>query len=276
MTDIWVQNDILPHFDLHNSYGHEYNSRLTNLESGKLFDNRQGVYLHWMLPRVYRAAVAATEESSLERDQNVPEHKDSGTRDKATPQYRPVPTRWLVIRHLRESTPDYKTLEMPPFSAWVIESDYERKVDSIKKPDVDLQVDVSPFIAPPSSGANVTGTAVDVNIQAQAEIFIGRKTPVERWTEVHSKPKVEPLTVLNGGNILFPDFQPHNGNVFSILDSFDYTVGGSNSHLEKATADYYVVGWHIHQENGKMSLFLLALTCVDDFLHRSPTCTIYQ
>ncbi|KAF9774733.1 hypothetical protein IL306_007249 [Fusarium sp. DS 682] len=49
-----------------------------------------------------------------------------------------------------------------------------RKLDDLDA-DIDLQVDVSPFI----SVANGKGTSV----AAEAEVFIGIKTPVEDWEE---------------------------------------------------------------------------------------------
>lgn len=201
-----------------------------------------------MLPRVYRAAASATEDSKLDRDGDGfpdPEtNSDPKTKpgtDQTAPQFRPVPTRWLVIRHLRESTPHYgdKEVDMPVYKAWVVESNYQQKVTNVALSQ-DLQVDMSPFIAAPSDG--------NVNIKKQAEVFIGKKTPVKKWTEPLTKNA--PLTVLNGGNILFPDFQYHNGNVFSILDNFEYQSGKNVKYLESAAVDYFVMGWHASPEEG--------------------------
>ena len=233
------KSDVLPHLDIHNTHGDKFNSRITNLENGKTYLHRQGVYLHWMLPRIYRAGAAATEESKLNRDgDGLPDPDSKSELDQTAPQFRPVPTRWLVIRHLRQSTPDYKSVSIPEYTAWVVESDHQQEVDSVGE-ETDLQVDVSPYIVA-SSG--------DVQIQKQAEIFIGKKTLAKDWTEPNGK--VAPLTVLNGGNLLFPDFQPHNGNVFSILDNFEIKSGDDAEYLESATADYYVIGWHARPEEG--------------------------
>src|SRR5436190_12233340 len=40
------------------------------------------------------------------------------------------------------------------------------------------------------------------------------------------------------------DYVPHNGSVFSLVDSFEYREGNDVQHLSSATADYYVIGWH--------------------------------
>src|ERR1700677_3766074 len=49
-----IQHDILDRVDLHVCAPANLNPRLTDLGSGEPFKNRQGVYLHWSLPRVYR------------------------------------------------------------------------------------------------------------------------------------------------------------------------------------------------------------------------------
>ncbi|KAF5025356.1 hypothetical protein F66182_2567 [Fusarium sp. NRRL 66182] len=231
LHDSLIQSDILPHVDIHNSFQNKYNSRLTNIDTGEVYKHRQGVYLHWMLPRVYRSGIAATEEGGLDRDkEGLPDAADPDT---SAPEFRPIPNRWLVIRRLRESVPDFRSIRVPEYQAWVIESDEQTKVTDM--PDgVDLQVDVSPFISAPEGE--------DVDIGEQAEIFIGSKTPIHDWKE--SDPRRAPMTVLNGGNILFPDFQQHNSNVLSMLDNFTYGSGEAQSTIESATVDYYVVGWH--------------------------------
>lgn len=235
--DALIQSDILPHVDIHNAYKNEYNSRLTDLDTGKPYLHRQGVYLHWMLPRVYRAGVAATGEGNIDHGgEGLPESEDS-----SAPQFRSIPSRWLVIRRLRESVPDYKTIDVDEYEAWVIESDKQRKLGDPTKPenlpsDIDLQVEVAPFISAPLKKGK------DVSIDEQAEVFIGSKTPMSRWTEPGDVRS--PVTVLNGGNMLFPDYQYHNANVLSVLDNFKYGSGDNIKYMESATADYYVIGWH--------------------------------
>jgi len=74
--------------------------------------------------------------------------------------------------------------------------------------------------------------------------FIGYKEKAERW-----KPKPEVrranLNLFTSSNQLFADYQPHNSNVFSIVDRFEIT----NEHgvevgvLTQAKASYFVIGW---------------------------------
>src|SRR5205814_1144981 len=42
----------------------------------------------------------------------------------------------------------------------------------------------------------------------------------------------------------FADYAQQNMNVFSIVDNLMYKEGGATKYLEKATADYHVIGWH--------------------------------
>ena len=127
-----------------------------------------------------------------------------------------MPPRWLVIRRIRGSVPDFKTVDIPAYKPWVLESDHQQMVDDVGDGQ-DLRIDASPFISAPS------GNTVD--IKKQAEVFVGKKIPVRSWTEPKKPGEKEnnaPLTILNGGNILFRDFQQHNDNVFSVLDDSMY------------------------------------------------------
>ena len=187
-----------------------------------------------MLPRVYRSGTAKTESAPENRERGglpLPEPKDEDT---TAPQFRLVPSRWLVIRRLHPGTAFPEDSGIPELQAWVVESDRRYEIQNLG-PEVDLQTDVSPFV-------EVThGT--EVNIGEQAEIFIGRKTLAEDWVEDPNAPRVS-LSLLNGGNILFADYQPHNTNVFSIIDNFSYKVSGKTHYLDRAKASYYVIGWH--------------------------------
>lgn len=194
-----------------------------------------------MLPRVYRSGVAATESGPNNRqEEGLPQPEDPGNTDDSVPQFRPVPSRWLVIRRLHSGTAQPDNSGIPEFQAWVVESDRKSDIKNIPV-DVDLQVDVSPFVYPTRQ----------VNIEQQAEVFIGAKFPAKDWKEDTTADRV-PLSLLNGGNILFADFQQHNGNVFSIVDNFAYQDpdSGKGLYLEKATASYYVIGWHPSDNEG--------------------------
>src|SRR5271156_3812589 len=53
------------------------------------------------------------------------------------------------------------------------------------------------------------------------------------------------LTVMNSSNPLFPDYALHNTNVLSMIDNFQYNkTSNVVDYCTKATANYYVIGWH--------------------------------
>jgi hypothetical protein len=247
-----LQNDVLPHADLHNATPPSHNSRMTDLGTGKTRESRQGVYLHWMLPRPYRGGSAATKSGTKSNLKGSLKSEGTPTSptipDHSTPDYPPVPNRWLVIRKLdltAATVPANTSIE--PVASWVIESDRIRYIDDPDMDDsVDLQVDVSPFLKA-SQGLNKDG----ISINDQAEIFIGYRAPTQdregqkAWSENPNADHVD-LTLLSSSNNLFPDYQPHNSNVFSFVDRFDYfdASGQRQGSLTKAKADYYVIGWH--------------------------------
>ncbi|KAH6949752.1 hypothetical protein BKA56DRAFT_606799 [Ilyonectria sp. MPI-CAGE-AT-0026] len=238
-----IQNDILDPVDLHYATPSTNNSRVTDLGSGNVLQNRMGVYVSWTLPRVYRMGIAGTQASNTEagRDQRG-FSKISGTPDYSAADFRPVPTRWLVVRHLDLTTAvpqitDAKVAAAVQCRAWVITSDEFRSLEQLDDT-VDLQVDVSPFIA-----GSTTKTDTQT-LMKQAEVFIGRKWDASDWSEDQVKETV-PITVLNSSNHLFSDFQLHNSSVFSMLDDFSYTdETGKRAAFTSATASYVVIGWH--------------------------------
>lgn len=279
LDQFYIRNDILNHADLHATTPAECNSRFTDLGTGEKWPKREGVYIHWMIPRPYRVGSAVRKQPAqtpAETDKPASDSKPGGSVESATmsaavsetgakgtvpdanaegPEenaripdmgsstFHEVPTRWLVIRKLEDHENITKRgINIPPVQAWVVESDRKWMLDQIPI-DWDLQVDVSPFV-----DAGGTGSA---DVDAQAEIFIGKKTAVEDWHEEgDAQPRVN-LTLLGSSNQLFPDYQPHNSNVFSIVDPFEYDTGDLDEQggkimgkLEEATASYYVMGWH--------------------------------
>lgn len=120
----------------------------------------------------------------------------------------------------------------------MIESDYLWSLDDMPL-NLDLQTDLSPF---------VTGHAgSNINIEGQAEVFIGRKTPLAEWTPDDPNSSAQPpsISLLRSGNQLFADFQMHNSNVFSVLDNFEYVDDNNQTqYLSHAKASYYLLGWH--------------------------------
>jgi hypothetical protein len=90
--------------------------------------------------------------------------------------------------------------------------------------------------------------------EGQAEIFIGQQyadalsvPPLNQPWKEQDVSRV-PVSVLNSSNHLFPDYVPHNGSVFSMLDDFTYLQddkpGTPLAKLDSATASYQVIGWH--------------------------------
>lgn len=234
-----VQNDVLGHVDLHHTTPSEFNSRLTDLGTHETRTRRVGVYLHWMIPRTYRAGTASTNSApdTQRGGKGLRAPKNENT-DRSAPDFVPVPQRWLVIRRIDPATVKPEGAQIPEVQAWVIESDRRRSIDNLDY-DVDLQVDVSPFVFPSDI----------INIEQQAEVFIGLKQDAKDWTEdVDKKYDRVPLSLLNSANHLFADYQPHNSNVFSMVDNFEYQEGDQTMYLTNATASYYVIGWHSSPE----------------------------
>ncbi|CAI4214895.1 unnamed protein product [Parascedosporium putredinis] len=200
----YIQSDILDPIDLHDSWPADFNSRFTDLGIDEARVRRQGVYLHWTLPVC----------THLEENGD----KDKGEVDPSVPAFPSVPNRWLVIRHIADPKtiqPEVARPHVPEFDAWVVESDYLQDLEQLG-PEVDLQVDVSPFISA-EGGA-------DVDLSKQAEVFIGRKTQLAQWKETKNDTKIRRIkqfSLLASSNQLFADYQPHCSNVFSIVDNFE-------------------------------------------------------
>lgn len=215
-----AQHDVLPHVDLHLSSPSTTNLRLMDLGTG-LIRRRTGVYLHWSLPRAYRRGITPEKDAAQDASK-----------------FPAVPTRWLVIRRLHSQKNSQElpvssipVSPIPEFQAWVVESDKLNDIDNLDAK-VDLEVDVSPFIETKPN---------NIEIGRQAEVFIGGKTAANEWKEGDEAGIRQELTVLTSSNPLFADYQPHNSNVFSMLDRFEHDDG---TQLTEATASYYVLGWH--------------------------------
>jgi len=237
----FVQNDVLDFADLHKTGPASYNPRFTDLGTGEPRRNRQGVYVHWIVPRPYRTGSTISQDSKVEADsrsalglnpksktspQEVPVEEgdlqlddpplDVADGDTSAPGFNSAPPRWLVIRKVEECDP---VGALPEVDAWVVESDRRQVRDDIS-PTADLQVDISPYVY--GTDAKVDKEA----LESQAEVFIGYKAPARDWKETVGDPhipvkdqplRVEHLNLVNSSNQLFPDYQPHNSNVFSIV-----------------------------------------------------------
>ncbi|KAI1812466.1 hypothetical protein GGS20DRAFT_587464 [Poronia punctata] len=246
LSDSYLQSDILYSTDLHNAAPADDNSRLNDLGTRTRRTNRQGVYLHWTIPRVYRSGTAAD--------------RGDGERN-GLPDFPEPPTRWLVVRHIHDLglvKPAEAAKALKPVTGWIVESDRCRTLDGPRRNgelidkenvlpiDLDLQVDVSPFVSPPDDVGN--GNVLD----KQAEVFIGDKIDATTWQEsVPAKKGEDPkkrvnLQLMGSSNELFADFQPHCPNVFSIVDNFSYQTEDDSGmkYATEVSASYSVIGWN--------------------------------
>ena len=252
LTDSLLTADVLDHVDLHSSTPAELNSRITDLGTGQTHANRLGVYVKWTLPPVYRAGVAA---ATIATQEQFDKHKtqklqagfpdqpkvNAGNVDTGSAQMRPVPNRWIVVRRLDLTTMVPRDADIPPVQAWLIESNRLHTINDADLADRDLEVDVVPII-------NLNSTAGDSVIDGQAEIFMGSKTLIyPTVSESAPNPSYIDLDVLTAANPLFADYQPHNSNIFSMLDDFAYGPTTNPSRLIEARADYQVIGWHANE-----------------------------
>ena len=236
LTQLRHWNDVVGDVDLDNTArGPAFSNRVTNLTTGELRRERFGMYLHWILPRFYRTGLATTESSAddlanLTRKHGHPEPTD-GELDPYI--YRPLPPRWIILRHLTSKFP--YNANIPTFQAFVVESDRLSRIGDLGS-DIAIDVEVSPSIYMKDEQSTLA---------EQAEMYIGHKQRLENWQEAAPDPSIVrvPLSILGNINPVFADYQPHNTNVFSILDNFSYEDNGTK-YLERATADYYVMGWH--------------------------------
>ncbi|KAK4136040.1 hypothetical protein BT67DRAFT_440173 [Trichocladium antarcticum] len=244
-----LQSDVVNHVDMHNSAPADTNSRMTDLGARPPAPrrNRHGVYVHWILPQVYRSGVASAasvpeerrEEERLRRGLPSRDTKLESPESSNTPEFLQPPTRYIVVRKLDldSVSPESAKAQFNEYQAWVLESDYLWKLEDIPA-SYDLEVDVSPFVVGVAEGQ-------DADLVQQAEVFIGRKTPLESWSpDTPADQYVDSLTLLRSNNQLFADFQLHNSNVFSILDNFEYDGPESKLYLNQASASYYLIGWH--------------------------------
>jgi hypothetical protein len=242
-----IRSDILAPVDMTNTQPASVNSRISAIEAANpttvdptqpgtdvdavppLRTNRIGVYLHWSLPRMYRAATSAADNTTkLLTGENIT----------PSPTFRLVPNRWLIIRKMISSVPAQSDRAVP-LTAWIIESDRMWQISELG-PNIDLQTDVSPFVS------YVSGDETDPNaLNKEAAVFIGAKYPLASWSEQGTSVARVPLTVMNSSNFCFADNTIHNPNVFSMVDDFEYTnPDGITQRYSQATCDYTVIGWH--------------------------------
>ncbi|KAF5983339.1 hypothetical protein FBULB1_3842 [Fusarium bulbicola] len=265
------ENDVQQHADMLNRHRLEsLNPRLFDAFNKEVRQNRQGLYLHWKLPQLYRATAevsAGADEfkndcfrngflslekvSETEGGAKWNANASKATTGESSSLYRAVPNRWLVWRRIHEDSiqPKVAVGKIKKYELFIIESNLCRNISELG-PEIDIEVDVSPFVdaeKPP---------------EGQEDMFLGNKISV--YADGAQTPNAEegekksvPLSIFNSSNPLFADFQPHNSNVFSMVDTFSYQHDLDNGKTEtrtltEANADYFVLGW-VH--DAKLDIF---------------------
>lgn len=239
-----IQHDVLPRVDLHSTTTALGNPRISGTYSTPLqtldpdnpippakdtvsvIESRLGVYLHWSLPRGYRAGTSAAAGTGTG---NNPANAS------AQPVFPTVPNRWLVVRFLKQPT----NALLPDVEGWIVESDRLITIETVEK-GTDLETDISPFVS-------YTADTVDNALNNQAENYIGIRRPLKGWSEESNAGRISNFTAMNSSNPLFADYTAHNSNVFSIIDSFQDAQG---KQLSQAVCDYVVIGWHSKTTDG--------------------------
>ncbi len=127
--------------------------------------------------------------------------------------------------------------EATAVKAFAIESNRIRKIADFG-PDEDIETEATPFLdVGPNQGSHM-----------QQDTFMGFKTDLEDWTEGDAPGSAKkyhtPLTVVDSSNPLFPDYQPHNANVFSLHDDLTYLKGVKKVTFKHAQVSYFVFGYY--------------------------------
>lgn len=158
-----------------------------------------------------------------------------------------MPDRWFVFRLITNAQhADGDSLmdqDATAVKAFAIESNRIRKIADFG-PDEDIETEATPFLdLGPNQGSHM-----------QQDTFMGFKTDLEGWTDgalpgsaPNDKKYHSPLTVVDSSNPLFPDYQPHNANVFSLHDDLTYLKGGRKMTLKHAQVSYFVFGYYSNE-----------------------------
>ncbi|KAM4057319.1 hypothetical protein HRG_004142 [Hirsutella rhossiliensis] len=205
-TSFFIQSDVLGLSGLHTAAPADLNPRLIDLGApGRQVARLDccGVYLHWILPRLYRSGLYSA--GAVLASSHEPERlkHDLPAQPQFQLEFHRPPRCWVVLRRLELDSvwPAAARQHYSECQAWVVESDHLWTLGNIPS-EYDLQADVSPFFV------GVSGQADDIEQQEKGDI--GRKKPLE-------------------ANQLFADFRLHNTNVFGFLDNFKY-----HGHADKA------------------------------------------
>ena len=106
----------------------------------------------------------------------------------------------------------------------------------------DVEVEASPYID------------MKMPVEKQVDVFMGMKSKFDDdWDDPAAEASYhQPLTLLDSGNPVFADFQPHNSSIFSIHDDVSWTdKAGTIIHPEWATISYAVFGYYFQHDEGK-------------------------
>ncbi|KAF4944968.1 hypothetical protein FGADI_12312 [Fusarium gaditjirri] len=200
-----LRHDVQEPVDVRNASPWQRNPRVADVVTQQVDKSRLGIYLHWCLPKVFRA----------------------GKSEGGTIKYEEVPDRWLIFRHIDESQPS-----MPALEIFLVESNKIRKVNDLFKAEQDLETNSSPFLDPKLPPEDQLSTVMGM---------VSRLTP--DWEPDGSPQDFHcPFTVMGSGNPLFADYIPHNAAVFSLHDNLTSAVQGPGS-IESAKVSYAVYGF---------------------------------
>ncbi|OJJ42078.1 hypothetical protein ASPZODRAFT_20804 [Penicilliopsis zonata CBS 506.65] len=226
-----LQHDAIPHLDLRAAVPSSINARLSDLDTGVARQDRLGVYLHWTIPKPFRAGVMATESAEAAHETNK---KKRGI--KGDSEFTALPDRWVIIRRINDTTP------LPKYAGFMLESNRIRRLNRDELAGVDLDTEAAPFV-------DHTGTP-----DTQHGVLLGAKNKLDEWREELTDDADEttladfhvPLTITDSANLLFADFQHHGMNVFGVHDDLTYFSAETNTlcTLESAEVSYQVIGYH--------------------------------
>ncbi|KAK3312562.1 hypothetical protein B0H66DRAFT_596089 [Apodospora peruviana] len=147
------------------------------------------------------------------------------------------------------------------YLSWTIPKTYRQGITATAKVAVDHSVAklkagyiYDTKTSTPSSSGGSTNAPQDVaaadikfrNIPTRLRHFSGSRKHFATTRQIQM-PHIEfPLTIVESGNDLFADFQPHNNSVISLHDDLDF---GTRNEIKDATLDYLVVDFHNRPEN---------------------------
>lgn len=91
---------------------------LSNRERTRALTSRQGIYVHWSLPKPYRSGIHASSsgEKAASTAARAAGHVDAAV-DSGSTAFHQAPTRWVVVRRLQSSGPSIPVTRPDPNSS---------------------------------------------------------------------------------------------------------------------------------------------------------------